>query len=184
VTEPVLMDKAELAKMTRDMAQATEVVDGLKRDLKLSQAERDQARDAVNRARAEADRLRKIGPDEKTQDENKGLRTSVSEAHKRIGALEKDLTAVKAESEARRKEIIQAQGKLSNIQNTFDMMQVGRDKACADRDQALSSVEQAGAAYHKLQGEFEEFKRAAAERAQNEKRPGAAAKAEPQGVKK
>jgi chromosome segregation ATPase len=171
VTEPVLMDKAELAKMTRDMAQATEVVDGLKRDLKLSQAERDQARDAVNRARAEVDRLRKLGPDEKTQDENKGLRTAVSEAHKKIGALEKELGVTRQESEDRRKAIVQVQRKLDNIQNTFDMMQVARDNACADRDKALASVEQAGTAYHKLQGEFDDFKKAVAEKGQETKNP-------------
>lgn len=169
MSEPVLMDKADLVKMTKRMEKAIELVDGIKRDLKVARSERDQARESMNRLAIEAGRLRKLGPSDQMEKDNKGLRTAVSEAHKKIGVLEKELVVVKAESEARRKEAGQVQNKLNNIQNTFDMMQIARDKACEDRDKALSSVEQAGAAYHKLQSEFDDFKKAVAEKGQAKK---------------
>lgn len=163
MTEPVLMDKNELAAMAKDMKRVVELNDSLKRDLKVALGERDEARVNANRFKTEGERLRKTMPADKMADENKGLRTGISESHKRIGVLEKELAAAKDESEARRKEVVQLNQRIGNVQNTFDMMQVARDKACADRDKLFADLQAAGDAYHKLQGEFNDFKKAAAE---------------------
>lgn len=180
MTEPVLMDQAELKAMKDDMKKAVDVNDSLNRDLKVARNERDEAKAAVTKAKTEADRLRKLVPAVEVQDEIKGLRTAVSEGHKKIGSLEKELAAVKAESEGRRKEVAQLNQRLGSVQNTFDMMQVARDKAYADRDKALVEVQNAAAVYHKLREEFDAFKKEIAERDQEMKKPAkAAAKAEP-----
>lgn len=181
MNEPVLVSPDELKAIRGDLKKAVDVNDGLNRELKGAREERDQARSAAAKAKSEADRLRKLVPAGDVQDEVKGLRTAVSEGHKKIGALEKELAAVKVESEGRRKEVVQLQQRLSNVQNTFDMMQASRDKAHADRDKTLLDLQAAADAYHKLQGESNDFKKAVEEREQNEKRPG---KAAPQEAKK
>lgn len=180
MSEPVLMDSNELKALRDDMKKVVGVNDGLTRDLKVARDERDQAKGAATKAKTEADRLRKLVPAVEVQDEIKGLRTAVSEGHKRIGILEKELAAAKAESEGRRKEAVQLNQRLVNVQNTFDMMQASRDKAHADRDKGLADLQVAADAYHKLQGEFNDFKKEVAEREAENKKPGKAApKAEP-----
>lgn len=175
-----MMDANELRAMKDDMKKVVEINDGLTRDLKVARAERDDVKAAVTKAKTEADRLRKLVPAVEVQDEIKGLRTAVSEGHKKIGALEKELAAVKVESEGRRKEVGQLQGRLGSVQNTFDMMQVGRDKAYAERDKLVTDLQVAADAYHKLQGEFNDFKKEVADREAEHKKPGKAApKAEP-----
>lgn len=179
MTDSVMMEKAELEAMKNDMKKAVDVNDGLKKELDVTRRERDQARSATTKAKEEVERLQKIGPDKKTLDENKGLRTSVSEAHKKIAALEKELEASKIESEGRRKEISQLQQKLSNVQNTMDMMQSARNKAQVDRDKAQVELQEAATAYGKLREEFEAFKKAVADKAIEAKPSKAQPKPEP-----
>jgi hypothetical protein len=149
------------------------------KDLKSALMERDQAKEAANRLTIEADRLRKLRPSDLVEKDNKGLRVAVSESHKKIMALERELAAVKVESEIRRKGISQVQHRFDNVQNTFDMMQMSRDKAYADRDQALASVQQGAEAYGKLREEFEALKKAAAERERDTKQSKTAKAPEP-----
>ena len=179
MSDPVTMEKSELEAMKNDMKKAVEVNDGLKKELEVTRRERNQARDETFRARREAERLQKIGPEKKTLDENKGLRTSVSDAHKKIAMLEKELDASKIESEGRRKEVSQLQQKLSNVQNTMDMMQSARNKAQVDRDKALVDLQSSADAYGKLREEFEAFKKAVADKATEAKGPKAQQKPEP-----
>lgn len=179
MSDPVTMEKSELEAMKNDMKKVVEANDGLKKELDVTRRERDQARSATLRAKEEVERLQKLGPEKKTLDENKGLRTSVSEAHKKIAALEKELAAIKIESEDRRKEVSQLQQKLSNVQNTMDMMQSARNKAQVDRDKALVDLQTSADAYGKLREEFEAFKKAVAEKAVEGKNPKAQPKPEP-----
>lgn len=175
MTEQVLMNDGELKAMRDDMKKAVDVNEGLNRDLRVTRLERDEAKAAVTKAKTEADRLRKLVPAVEVQDEIKGLRAEVSEGHKKIGTLERELASAKAESEGRRKEVAKLQQNLVNVQNTFDMMQASRDKAHADRDKAIADLQGAADAYHKLQGEFNDFKKEVADKAAEGKKPGKAA---------
>jgi chromosome segregation ATPase len=163
MSDPVIMDKADLAQVTKERDQAVENQVRMAKEIKVLHAERAQALDASNRSKTELERFRKTLPTDQVQNELRGMRISMGEAHKRISVLEKELVVAKAESEARRKETAKVASRFDGVQGTLDTMQVARDKACADRAQALAQVEQAAAAYHKLQGEFEEFKKASAE---------------------
>lgn len=175
MNEPVLMNEAELKAMRDDMKKVVEANAGLKRDLEVACKERDDARGVASKSRAEADRLGKLRPSDKIEIDNKGLRSAVSESHKKIATLEKELVAAKAESEARRKEVAQVQQRISSIQSTFDMMQVARNEAQAARDKAIRDLQDAADVYHKLQGEFNDFKKEVAERESESKKPKAKA---------
>lgn len=177
MNEPVLMQPDELKQMRDDMKKVVDINEGLKRDVATMKRERDEARQAATRAKNDAEQLRKQAPEKQVKDENVGLRSAVSEAHREIAALKKELAAVKVESEGRRKEVVQSQQRLGNVQNTFDMMQVARDKAYFDRDKALADLQDAGNAYHKLQGEFNDFRKAVEEKAQAAKEAHKSAKA-------
>jgi chromosome segregation ATPase len=169
MSDPVLMDKADLAKTAKELDQAAENQAKMAREIKVLNTSLAQALDAANRAKVEIGQLRKALPSDKVQIELKGLRASMGEAHKRINVLEKELVAAKAETEVRRKETGKVMSRFEGVQSTFDTMQVGRDKACADRDQALANVQKGAEAYHKLNTEFEAFKKAAAEAKQPQK---------------
>jgi hypothetical protein len=167
----IMVSKDDLDRATKERDQAVESQVRMVKEIKVLSAERDQALAAVNRIKVDLERLRKAAPSDLVEKDNKGLRVAVSESHKKIMALEKELAMVKVESEIRRKGISQVQHRFDNVQNTFDMMQASRDKAYVDRDKALVDLQGAADAYHKLQGEFNDFKKAAAEREHNEKRP-------------
>jgi len=166
-----MMDKAELEKMREDMARVVKINEGLEREIKATRREANDAAAVATSAKREVERLEKLRPSDKIETDNKGLRNAVSESHKKIAVLEKELVAAKAESEGRRKEISQLQQRLSNVQNTFEMMQGARDKAYVDRDKALVDLQGAANAYHKLQEEFNAFKKEIADK-EAEKKPG------------
>lgn len=163
MSEPVIMEKADLAKMDVERAQFIECkvkMGGEIGSLKMSLA---QALDAANRAKVEIGQLKKALPSEKMQAELKGLRAAMSEAHKRIGVLEKELAASQVETETRRKDMAKVVARFESVQGTFDTLQAARNKAQADLGAALDAVGKSAEAYHKLSAEFDAFKKAVAE---------------------
>ena len=131
--------------------------------LKATREALDQALAAANKAKTEAERLRKVVPADKVAQENKGLRDAVADAHKKAALLEKDLVAARADADAQRRNAAAVLRRFDGMQATFDTLQIARDKAQADRDQALVAVQKGAEAYHKLNADFEAFKKAVAE---------------------
>jgi chromosome segregation ATPase len=169
MSDPVLMEKADLAKMSRERDQAVESQAKMAKEIKTLNMSLAQALDAANRAKVEIGQLRKALPSDKVQIELKGLRASMGEAHKRINVLEKELVAAKAETEVRRKETGKVMSRFEGVQSTFDTMQVGRDKAYSEREKLLADIQKGAEAYQKLLAEFDAFKKAAAEAKQPQK---------------
>lgn len=159
MSDPVLMSKDDLGKMAKDLSRSIEINDRLKRDLHVVTEDRDRALTSANNAKMDLERIRKVMPADKVQEELKALRVSMGEAHKQINVLEKDLAASKAESEVRGRLVMQVNRKFDGIQATFDTLQIARDKAQVERDQALAELERHATAYKKLQAEFDAFQK-------------------------
>ena len=174
MSDPVMLSKSDLDKMAKDLDAAAEANQSLKRALRLLTVERDNALSAANKAKLEVERIGKVIPSDKVIQENKGLRDAIADAHRQINVLQEDLKTSKAETEVQRRLVYQVNRKFEGIQATFDTLQIARDKADQDRDKALADVQSGAAAYHKLQAEFDAFKKEAAS-----KKPAAA----PQPVK-
>jgi len=168
VSEPVLLSKADLDRMASDMKKAVEVNETLRRQLKTVQTELDVTRATANQAKLEAERLRKVVPSEKVQEENRGLRDAVADAHRKISLLEKEIPKSAAEIEAKKRENAQLQRRFEGIQATFDTMQFARDKALKDLDQAVAQAatkqKEDAAAYQKLRVDYDALKKVADER--------------------
>lgn len=158
MSEPVLTSKEDLARLASDMAKMVQVNERLERDLKVARSERDQARAAAAKATAEVDRLRKALPAEKVQDELKGLRAAMGEAHRKISVLEKDLAGARDEAEANRKEHQKALRKFENVQGTFDTLQIARDEAQRLQAKAVEDLQQSVESYQKLQADYDALK--------------------------
>lgn len=155
MSDPVLMSKGDLERMGKDMAQVVEVNERLERKLKVMTEERDRALTASNKAKLDLERVRKILPTDKMGEQNEGLKSAISEAHRKINTLENELAAAKAEAETQRRLVAQVNRKFEGIQATFDTLQIARDKAQQDRDKALAELQKYAEAYQKLQKELD-----------------------------
>lgn len=164
MSDAVAVSKADLERVASDLKKAVEVNERLEKNLKAMQSERDVARAAANQAKLEAERLRKALPSEKVQQENKGLREAIADAHRKINAIEKELAAAKAETETHRRAATQTLRRFEGMQATFDTLQIARDKAQADLGKALADVQKGAESYAKLKAEFDVLQKAATEK--------------------
>lgn len=157
--EMIMVDKEIAERATRERDQSVENSVKLTRELKVYCAEHVQTLEALNQAKLEVERLRKVVPPDQLQKENQTLRGDIAEAHRKIAVLEKELVVEREAVEAKRKEVIAASRKAEAVQSTFYTFQNARDQAQAERGKALVDLQTAVDAHAKLQGEFEAYKK-------------------------